>query len=169
MELSQQEHWSGLLCPPPGDLPDPGIEPRAPTLQAGSLPAKPLRKPLMSHRHFKFNMVKIGLLISIYLPPQIAPMHVFAISINSRIIYPYAQEKDLRVILNFVSHIHHIQSISRGATSKIHPESYHLHCYNSMPKHKHSSSKLSQSLKWLLQFILHTAAKVILEDHVSPF
>ena len=27
MGLSRQEHWSGLLCPPPGDLPDPGIEP----------------------------------------------------------------------------------------------------------------------------------------------
>ena len=27
MWFSRQEHWSGLLCPPPGDLPDPGIEP----------------------------------------------------------------------------------------------------------------------------------------------
>ena len=27
MELSRQEHWGGLLCPPPGDLPNPGIEP----------------------------------------------------------------------------------------------------------------------------------------------
>ena len=27
MGFSRQEYWSGLLCPPPGDLPDPGIEP----------------------------------------------------------------------------------------------------------------------------------------------
>ena len=27
MGFSRQEHWSWLLCPPPGDLPDPGIEP----------------------------------------------------------------------------------------------------------------------------------------------
>ena len=27
MGLSRQEHWSGLPCPPPGDLPDPGIDP----------------------------------------------------------------------------------------------------------------------------------------------
>ena len=27
MVFSRQEYWSGLLCPPPGDLPDPGIEP----------------------------------------------------------------------------------------------------------------------------------------------
>ena len=29
-EFSRQEPWSGLLCPPPGDLPDPGIEPMSP-------------------------------------------------------------------------------------------------------------------------------------------
>ena len=27
MGFSRQEHWNGLLCPPPGDLPDPGMEP----------------------------------------------------------------------------------------------------------------------------------------------
>ena len=32
MGFSRQEYWSGLPFPPPGDLPDPGIEPRSPTL-----------------------------------------------------------------------------------------------------------------------------------------
>ena len=36
MEFSRQEYWSRLLFPSPGDLPDPGIEPRSPTLQAVS-------------------------------------------------------------------------------------------------------------------------------------
>ena len=36
--FSRQEYWSGLPCPPPGDLPDPGIKPASPALQAGSLP-----------------------------------------------------------------------------------------------------------------------------------
>ena len=39
--FSRQEYWSGLPCPPPRDLPDPGIElasPEAPALQADSLP-----------------------------------------------------------------------------------------------------------------------------------
>ena len=31
----------GLPCPPPGDLPDPGIEPRSPALQMDSLPSEP--------------------------------------------------------------------------------------------------------------------------------
>ena len=34
---SRQEYWSRLSCPPPGDLPDPGIELTSPALQAGSL------------------------------------------------------------------------------------------------------------------------------------
>ena len=40
MGFSRQEYWSGLPFPPPGDLPDPGIEPTSPVspaLQVGSL------------------------------------------------------------------------------------------------------------------------------------
>ena len=40
-----QEYWSGLPCPSPGDLPDPGIKPGSPTLQADSLPSKPPENP----------------------------------------------------------------------------------------------------------------------------
>ena len=38
--LSRQEYWSGLPCLSPGDLPNPGIEPGSPALQADSLPAE---------------------------------------------------------------------------------------------------------------------------------
>ena len=41
MGFSRQEYWSGLPFPSPGDLPDPGIEPRSPTLQADTLPSEP--------------------------------------------------------------------------------------------------------------------------------
>ena len=41
MGFSRQEYWSGLPCPPPGDLPNPGIETRSFALQAGSLPSEP--------------------------------------------------------------------------------------------------------------------------------
>ena len=44
-EFSRQEYWTGLPCPPPGDLPNPGIKPRSPTLQVDSLPSQPSRKP----------------------------------------------------------------------------------------------------------------------------
>ena len=46
MGFSTQEYWSGLPFPPPGDLPDPGIEAGSPALQADSLPAEPPGKPL---------------------------------------------------------------------------------------------------------------------------
>ena len=39
MGFSRQEYWSGLPFPSPGDLPDPGIEPGSPALQADSLPS----------------------------------------------------------------------------------------------------------------------------------
>ena len=41
MGFSRQEYRSGLPCPPPGDLPNPGIEPGTPELQADSLPSEP--------------------------------------------------------------------------------------------------------------------------------
>ena len=41
MGLSRQEYWSGLPFPSPGDLPDPGIEPRPPALQADTLLSEP--------------------------------------------------------------------------------------------------------------------------------
>ena len=43
--FSRQEYWSGLPCPPPGDLPNPGIERGSPALQADSLPAELPGKP----------------------------------------------------------------------------------------------------------------------------
>ena len=45
MGFSRQEYWSGLSCPPPGELPNPGIEPRSPALQTESVPAEPPGKP----------------------------------------------------------------------------------------------------------------------------
>ena len=41
MGFSRQECWSGLPFPSPGDLPDPGIEPGSPALQADALPSEP--------------------------------------------------------------------------------------------------------------------------------
>ena len=45
MEFSRPEYWSGEPFPSPGDLPNPGIKPRSPALQADSLPAEPPGKP----------------------------------------------------------------------------------------------------------------------------
>ena len=49
MGFSRQEYWSGLPCSSPGDLPNPGIEPGSPALQADSLLPKPRGKKHLAH------------------------------------------------------------------------------------------------------------------------
>ena len=48
MGFSRQEYWSGLPFPSPGDLPDPGIEPRSPALQADDLTSEPPGKHIQN-------------------------------------------------------------------------------------------------------------------------
>ena len=52
--FSRQEHWSGLPCPPPGDLPNPGIKPGSPALPADSLLSEPPGKPMILLEKFYF-------------------------------------------------------------------------------------------------------------------
>ena len=47
--FSRQEYWSGLPFPSPGDLPDPGIKPRVPALEADALTSEPPGKPESEH------------------------------------------------------------------------------------------------------------------------
>ena len=49
MGFSRQEYWSGLPFPSPGDLPDPGIKPRSPALEADSLPCERPGKPVFKN------------------------------------------------------------------------------------------------------------------------
>ena len=46
MGFSRQEYWSGLPFPSPGDLPDPGLEPRSPALQVDALTSEPPGVPM---------------------------------------------------------------------------------------------------------------------------
>ena len=52
MGFFRQEYWSGLPFPAPGDLPNPGVEPRSPTLQADTLLSEP---PGKSKMQIQFN------------------------------------------------------------------------------------------------------------------
>ena len=45
MGFHRQEYWSGLPFPPPGDLPEPGIEPKSPALAGGFFATEPPGKP----------------------------------------------------------------------------------------------------------------------------
>ena len=64
MEFSKQEYWSGLPFSSPGDLPDPGMEPKSPALQADSLLSEPPGKPISALRSYQFrgeDLLKIEL------------------------------------------------------------------------------------------------------------
>ena len=65
MGFSRQEYWSGLLSPPPRDLPDPGIKPippASPALQAVSLPTEPPRKPIITYKHLSKIRIHLAVL-----------------------------------------------------------------------------------------------------------
>ena len=60
MEFYRQEYWSGFPFHFPGNLPDPGIEPRSPVLQEYSLPFEPPGKPLLTSKiNFRQNFLNI--------------------------------------------------------------------------------------------------------------
>ena len=60
MGFSRQKYWSGLPCLAPGDLPDPGIKPGYPALQADSLLSELPGKPYIYRFivHLKHNIIK---------------------------------------------------------------------------------------------------------------
>ena len=53
--FSRQEYWSELPFPSPEDLPDPGIEPRSPSLQADSLPSELQGRSLQGGKELDTN------------------------------------------------------------------------------------------------------------------
>ena len=61
MGFSRQEYWSGLLCPPAGDLPDPGIKPVSPVSPAleDSLLLEPLGEVLLLTGTLVINMTVV--------------------------------------------------------------------------------------------------------------
>ena len=60
MGFSRQEYWSGLPFPSPGHLPDSGIEPRSPVLQADALPSEPPGKPIRADTSSLMSIVREG-------------------------------------------------------------------------------------------------------------
>ena len=57
MEFSRPEYCSGLPFPSPGDLPNPGIETRSPTVQADSLPTEPQGKPIALYLYYYYIVI----------------------------------------------------------------------------------------------------------------
>ena len=65
MGFSRQEYWNGLPCPPPVDLPNPGIKPVSHVYlhwQVNSLPLAPTGKPILGHQVKSKSLSRVRLL-----------------------------------------------------------------------------------------------------------
>ena len=89
--FSRQEYWSGLPCPPPEDLPNPGIEPRSPALQADSL----LTEPAGKHTHYN----NLPLMEDVdFTPVTLLPANTCTI-----LIFPSSQNKHIILVGSIIS------------------------------------------------------------------
>ena len=62
--FSRQEHWSGLPCSSPRDLPNSGIKPRSPVMQEDSSPSQPPGKPTIRYRICKIFLHFVAFLFA---------------------------------------------------------------------------------------------------------
>ena len=91
MEFSRPEYWSGELFPSPGHLPNPGIEPRSPTLQDFFLPAEPQGKLNISVWSFHTHMKSMFSIVAtpIYSPTNSVGGSLFSTPSPAFIVYYY--------------------------------------------------------------------------------
>ena len=104
MGFSRQEYWSGLPFPSPGDLPNPGIEPKSPTLQVDSLLSEPPGKLIntgvgslsLLQGNYSNPGIKLGspALQADSLPPELPgkPMFMYYIYILLLLTYPFSDK-----------------------------------------------------------------------------
>ena len=72
MEFSRPEYWNGWPFPSPGDLPNPGIEPKSPTLQADSVPSEPPGMCINNINEFSdFNSLVFRAAVQLLSPVQL--------------------------------------------------------------------------------------------------
>ena len=90
MGFSRQEYWSGLPFLSPGDLPDPGIKPRSPTLVADALTSEPPGKPFIVSQFIvleakipRSNCWQICFLLRPFLACEWPPSHCSSCGLSS--------------------------------------------------------------------------------------
>ena len=93
MEFSRPEYWSGLPFPSPGDRPNPGIEPRSPTLQVASLPSEPPGKPRIHPKLCKYQEVwDFAMMMTKMLGPVFISCHFYpndSTSMTLIVVFPW--------------------------------------------------------------------------------
>ena len=101
MGFSRQEYWSGLPCPPPGDLPDPGIESRSPAasaLQVVSLPQATGEAPKQLQNSIKTNKQQPTITTK---PNKPVKKQVEDLNISPKKTYRWSKAHEMLNITNF--------------------------------------------------------------------
>ena len=88
MEFSRQEYRSGLPFPSPGDLPNPGIEPGSPTLQADALLSEPSGKLYGIFKYKVLDLLPYGAFINISLVDLLKKMCAIALIRKLYFVHP---------------------------------------------------------------------------------
>ena len=116
MGFSRQECWSGLPCPPPGDLPDPGIEPvslMSPALAGGSFTTSATWEAhLLYTRHYIWCLIINTFTISF---KKVALIYIFKISRG--VICPRSHMRSSKPQFGFESEVPHLSSIPQYSDS----------------------------------------------------
>ena len=80
MGFSRRGHWSGLPFSPPGDVPDPGVEPRPPALQVDSSPSEPPGKPFSLRDQSRYRRTGAGHLVARYKVVRLSSLFLLSTS-----------------------------------------------------------------------------------------
>ena len=94
--FSRQEYWGGLPCSPPGDLPNPGIRPQSPALQADSLTVIPLLQKINGPNCFgpACHHITLGATLTLvpqslfFLPSSLGPGYFHILYLLPRMLFP---------------------------------------------------------------------------------
>ena len=78
--FSRQEYWGGLLFPPPGDLPDPGIKPICLIFAGGFFITAPRGKLWLTHKSWLGNMGRISKHSTLQVNHQITPVAIATVN-----------------------------------------------------------------------------------------
>ena len=94
MGILQAGYWSGLPCPPPGDLPNPGIKPRSPALQAVSFSSEPPKQGTDLNKHIRSQKAQDFL--------QVSERPAEPVTIEAYFNSAWGEEKELNPLITYV-------------------------------------------------------------------
>ena len=173
VEFSWQKYWSGLPFPSPGDLSDPGIELRSPTLQADALPSEPPAKPPLEL--YQFSLVQSLSCVWLFATPWTAACQA-SLSITNSQSLPKVMSIELVMPSNHLILCHpllllpsifpSISVFSNESALGVKWPKYWSFSFNFSPSNEHPGL-ISFRIYWLDLLAVQGTLKSLLQHHSS--